>query len=84
MHHIRIYKPQRQKTNLWTCTPSEDSDQLRILAFGLEFSLGAFWIVKEAKFLRADNEDYADSQADPSSSRKHASINFIPLNLTFI
>ena len=38
---------QRQKTYLSTCAPSEDS----------EYSLGAFLIGKDAKFLHEDKKD---------------------------
>ena len=49
---------------------------LRIRAVWSEFSLGAFWIAKDAKFLHADNEDWsdcADAQADLSLHWAHMS-----------
>ena len=50
---------------LRTCTPSEDSDQTaHICAVCSEYSLGAFWIVKDAKVLPADNEDCVNAKVD--------------------
>ena len=37
--------------------PAKIQIRLRIRAVWSESSLGAFWIVKEAKFIHADNED---------------------------
>ena len=43
--NVQFIWPQRQKTNLRTC------------AVWSESLLGSFWIVKDAKFFHADNED---------------------------
>ena len=47
-----IFTPKRHKLYLRTCAPSEDSDQTA----HAESSLGAILIVKDAKFLQADNK----------------------------
>ena len=55
-----IFVPQRQKTYIRTCAPSDDSDQpthSHTRAVWLESSLGAIWIPTDAKFLHAENED---------------------------
>ena len=52
---------------LWTCAPSEESDQPMHL-WRTEYSLGTFWIAKDANFHHAANEDSdhtaKDVQAD--------------------
>ena len=40
--------------------PAKIQIRLRIRAVWSESSLGAVWIAKDAKFLTADNEDWAD------------------------
>ena len=49
---LLLYEQQRQKTYIWTCAPSEDSDQPTNSC-----SLNRiFWIAKDAKFLHAIKE----------------------------
>ena len=54
--HAR-FEPQRQKTYLWTRTPSENSDQSAQSRSLIRTSLGALLRAEDATFLHADNED---------------------------
>ena len=62
---------QRKKTYLHFLhlhvRPAKIQISLRIRAVWSESSLGAFWIVKEAKFLHADDED-SDQTAHPAQA----------------
>ena len=49
-------KPQRKKMNCRTYAPANIQISLRNRAVWSESSLGTFWIVKDAKFLHAENE----------------------------
>ena len=58
--HINLKQqnePQRQKAYFGHVRPAKIQISLRIRAVWSESSLGAFWIAKDAKCLRADNED---------------------------
>ena len=54
MINHKINVSQREKTFLWTCAPSEDSDSRRVIRF---FTKRILNLAKDAKFLHADNED---------------------------
>ena len=51
------FEPQRQKTHLRVCAPSEDSDQTAHSRSLIRIFNGPI-LAKEATFLHADNEDY--------------------------
>ena len=51
------YEPPRDKTNILTCAPSEDSDQPGFRPVWSESSLCAQWVAKDPSFLHADSED---------------------------
>ena len=46
----------RKRTSLYV-RPARIQISLRILAVRSDFSLGAFWIAKDAQFLHEDNDD---------------------------
>ena len=50
-------EPQRQKTYLRTCAPSEDSDQPAHSSSLVRIYTGRIWGAKMATFLHVDNED---------------------------
>ena len=49
-------EPPNDKTNIMTCTPSEDSDQ-PVRTVWSEASLCAQWVANDPSFLHADSED---------------------------
>ena len=52
-----LYKPQRQKTYLWTSAPSENSDQPVHMHSLISFFTGHIRIPKDANFLHVISED---------------------------
>ena len=56
-----------RKRTFWHVLPTKIQISLRIRAVWSESSLSAFWIVKDAKFLHADNKDWSESGYEGSS-----------------
>ena len=52
----RLYNPQRLKTYLRTCAPSEIRITLHIRTICLEYLLGAYWAAKNANFLHMNKK----------------------------
>ena len=57
VHVLHIWSSTSEKRAIWHMRPVKIQISLRIRAVWSEFSLGAFWIAKVAKFLHADNEN---------------------------
>ena len=53
---VKVYAAMSEQVP-WDMCPAKFQISLRIHAVCSESSLGAFWIVKDAKFIHAHNED---------------------------
>ena len=56
----RLYEPPHDKTNKMTVRPPKTPISLGIRPVWSESSLCAQWVAKDASFLLADSEDWAD------------------------
>ena len=67
-------EPPQDKTNIMTCSPSEDSDQPVHSPSLTRVFACAQWVANDPSFLHADSEDWsdwADAQADLSLRWAH-------------